>query len=306
MKSKIQATFFFVFCCICILSCEPKKSTDIPLNPQLIEEASGLENLSSVPHVFQTSISRPDWITTSEGVLVTSALGLDSDITVQGTSENALMLGDLRIPENQTNDVLSLALAQNFEIQSFHNTYLNEKPRIMSLHILFRGRERDVSDRLKLFFDQLKSLPKVSNQLLTPKALPLTSTLNPQTMEKLLWAGKWAQGVYTVERGRGTVLTHGNSQIDLGAAAGIKSWASFTGKKENVLLTGEVATIQPELDEVLRTLIHANIKIVSIHSHLNGETPRVLFVHFWARGPVKKLARAFRDSILINENHQSN
>ena len=37
----------------------------------------------------------------------------------------------------------------------------------------------------------------------------------------------------------------------------------------------------------------AGIDIVAIHSHLTGETPRVLFLHDWGIGPAEELAAPF-------------
>jgi hypothetical protein len=41
----------------------------------------------------------------------------------------------------------------------------------------------------------------------------------------------------------------------------------------------------------------AGINIVSIHSHMAEETPRVLFMHYWGRGKAEDLAHALRQTL---------
>jgi hypothetical protein len=38
------------------------------------------------------------------------------------------------------------------------------------------------------------------------------------------------------------------------------------------------------------TAIPAAANIVAIHSHMTHEEPRILFFHYWGRGPAKQLA----------------
>jgi hypothetical protein len=45
------------------------------------------------------------------------------------------------------------------------------------------------------------------------------------------------------------------------------------------------------MQDVLKALRHDGISIVSIHSHMLSEQPRVLFLHYWGIGPAEELAR---------------
>ena len=49
--------------------------------------------------------------------------------------------------------------------------------------------------------------------------------------------------------------------------------------------------LESELQDVLKTLRHAGIDIVAIHSHMSGEQPRILFLHYWGIGPAQELAK---------------
>jgi hypothetical protein len=42
------------------------------------------------------------------------------------------------------------------------------------------------------------------------------------------------------------------------------------------------------------------INIVAIHSHMTHEQPRILFFHYWGKGPAKKLAEEIQGALLAS------
>ncbi len=44
------------------------------------------------------------------------------------------------------------------------------------------------------------------------------------------------------------------------------------------------------------------INIVAIHSHMESETPKILFLHYWGRGPALEIARVLRAALNENTN----
>ena len=44
-------------------------------------------------------------------------------------------------------------------------------------------------------------------------------------------------------------------------------------------------------------LRHDGIKIVAIHSHMEGDSPKVLFLHYWGVGPTPELAKAVKSAL---------
>jgi hypothetical protein len=63
------------------------------------------------------------------------------------------------------------------------------------------------------------------------------------------------------------------------------------------VVDGDFAVSEGELQPVLRSLRGAGIHIVAIHHHMTGETPRILFLHYWGRGKVAELAAAVRRAL---------
>ena len=49
-----------------------------------------------------------------------------------------------------------------------------------------------------------------------------------------------------------------------------------------------------ELQTVLKAMRKEAINIVAIHQHMTGEEPRMLFLHYWAKGDASQLAQAFK------------
>jgi hypothetical protein len=48
---------------------------------------------------------------------------------------------------------------------------------------------------------------------------------------------------------------------------------------------------------VLRSLRASGINIVAIHSHMETENPKVLFLHYWGVGPTADLAKAVKTAL---------
>jgi hypothetical protein len=55
--------------------------------------------------------------------------------------------------------------------------------------------------------------------------------------------------------------------------------------------------LENELQTVLKTLRAANINIVAIHQHMTGESPRMLFLHYYGRGKALALAQAVKAAV---------
>jgi hypothetical protein len=51
---------------------------------------------------------------------------------------------------------------------------------------------------------------------------------------------------------------------------------------------------EAELQPVLKAMRHEGINIVAIHQHMTAEEPRILFLHYWAKGEAADLARSLK------------
>ena len=78
---------------------------------------------------------------------------------------------------------------------------------------------------------------------------------------------------------------------------GVNTWAAFVGSDDKAVVDGDFAMLESELQGVLKALRGASINIVAIHQHMAGESPRVLFLHFWGVGPAESLAKGIKSAL---------
>jgi hypothetical protein len=80
---------------------------------------------------------------------------------------------------------------------------------------------------------------------------------------------------------------------------GVNTWAAFAGSDDNAIVDGDFAVTEDELQPVLKSLLKDKINIVAIHQHMTHEEPRIMFFHYWGRGPAKDLANAVKGGFLV-------
>ena len=52
-----------------------------------------------------------------------------------------------------------------------------------------------------------------------------------------------------------------------------------------------------EVTPTLKALRSHGLDVVAIHHHMIGTEPVVIFLHYWGRGPVDKLANGFKATL---------
>src|SRR5262249_32603931 len=100
--------------------------------------------------------------------------------------------------------------------------------------------------------------------------------------------------MYKATMGRKTQAACG---CTIGKAMGVNTWAAFGGTDENAVVDGDFAVAESELQPVLKALRGGGINVVAIHSHMTGESPRILLLHYWGRGRASDLARTVKQAL---------
>ena len=83
----------------------------------------------------------------------------------------------------------------------------------------------------------------------------------------------------------------------VGKEMAINTWAAFMGSDHHAVVDGDFATSEGEWQAVLKSLRHSGINMVAIHSHMEGEVPRLIFLHFCGIGTADRLARGFKSAL---------
>jgi hypothetical protein len=88
---------------------------------------------------------------------------------------------------------------------------------------------------------------------------------------------------------------------EVGKEMGVNTWAAFAGADDNAIVDGDFVVLAEELQAALKSLHKSGINVVAIHSHMAGEEPRMIFFHYWGRGPAKDLATAVKAALKITK-----
>jgi len=88
--------------------------------------------------------------------------------------------------------------------------------------------------------------------------------------------------------------------VKIDNAMGVNTWMAFAGSDEDALVDGDFAVTEDELQPALKAIRVGGINIVAIHSHMTHEHPRILFFHYWGRGPAKNLAEAIEGALVAS------
>jgi Domain of Unknown Function (DUF1259) len=108
--------------------------------------------------------------------------------------------------------------------------------------------------------------------------------------------GKMDSGVYKLTFPRTDLHVRiGNTSVE--PAAALTSWMAFRQDSGGAVVVGDLALLEAEVTPVVSTLALNGVETSAIHNHLMQERPRIMFVHFFGRGELGKLATALKNAL---------
>ena len=264
-----------------------------------IEELTGAKGaLDAREGVFKVSLPRTDLAVTAGGARMTPPLGLTAWAAFTRAGAHVAVMGDIVLLEDQVNPVMSAALEAGLEVTALHNHFFWDSPRVMFMHVGGMGDLDHLATGVGKVFAKLKETAGGKGEVARSDIDPARSTLDPKTIEAILgYKGDLANGVYKVTIGRTTrMLGHG-----MGKAMGVNTWAAFAGSDDKALVDGDFAMLESEVQSVLKALRGGGIYVVAIHNHMIGETPRIIFLHYWGLGSTESLARTLKSALAVTK-----
>jgi Domain of Unknown Function (DUF1259) len=251
-----------------------------------IEQITGLKGQwTEKEGVFKVQVPRSDLAVTTAGAKMTPPLGLTAWAAFTKAGSHVVVMGDIVLTEDQVNPAMDAALQNGLEVTALHNHFFWENPRVMFMHIGGMGDEEKLAQGVAKVFAVLKQQGPVP----TSDVDPANSSLDPKRIDAILGrSGDLNKGVYKVTIGR-EVKMGGHT---MGNAMGVNTWAAFAGSDDRAIVDGDFAMLEGELQDVLKALRAGGINVVAIHQHMTGETPRMMFLHYWGVGRTEDLARA--------------
>jgi len=265
------------------------------LDSAKIEQLTGIKGeLNEKEGVYTVRAPRSDLQITAAGVKINPAMGLTSYAAFMKAGGKTTVMGDTTLLEDQVNPVMSVALDNGLQVTALHNHFFWESPKVMFMHIGGMGDEEKLAAAVGKVFAKIKETSGGKGE--TPKAEidPGKTSLDPKNIEAIMGAkGQLASGVYKITIGRTTKM--GGATV--GNAMGINTWAAFAGSDQQAVVDGDFVMLESELQPVLKALRGAGINVVAIHNHIETESPRIVFLHYWGVGPTSDLAKGLKTAL---------
>jgi hypothetical protein len=267
------------------------------LDTAAIERLAGVKGeLNDKEGVFKVSVPRSDLDVTVAGVKMTPPLGLTSWAAFQQAGDQAMVMGDMVLLEDQVNPVMSIALENGLEVTALHNHFFWDSPKVMFMHIGGMGDEAKLAGAVGKVFATIKETSGGKGEVPGVELSPAQTSLDPKAIEDVLGVkGQLASGVYKVTLGRTTTM-HGH---EVGNTMGVNTWAAFAGSDAQAVVDGDFVMLEPEVQPVLKALRGGGINIVAIHHHMLEDSPRTVFLHYWGVGPTRQLAQGLKAALDI-------
>jgi hypothetical protein len=265
------------------------------LDTASIEQLTGAKGaLDAKEGVFKVSLPRGDIAATTAGVRMTPPLGLTAWAAFTRVGKHTMVMGDIVLLEDQVNPVMSAALDAGLEVTALHNHFFWDTPKVMFMHVGGMGDEKDLASGIGKVFARLKETSGGKGEILKAELDPAKTSLAPAKIEAVLkYKGDLKDGVYKVVIGRSTKM--GGHTV--GKAMGVNTWAAFVGSDDKAVVDGDFAMLESEVQPVLKALRGGGIDVVAIHNHMTGESPRIIFLHYWGVGSTEVLAKTLRAAL---------
>lgn len=265
------------------------------LDTAKIEQLTGAKGkLDTAENVFKVTIPRSDLAVSVAGVKMTAATGFTSWAAFAPAGDKTMVMGDMVLQEDQINPVMSTALENGIEVTALHNHFLWDTPKVMFMHIGGSGDAESLATAVGKVFAKIEETSSAKPPA-KPKSFDVGKTsLDPKPIETIIGSPVEKAGeVYKVTIGRSTQMD-GHT---VGKTMGVNTWAVFAGSNDKAIVEGDFAVLESELQGVLKALRGAGIAITTIHNHMVGESPRILFLHYWGEGSANDLAKAFKAAL---------
>ena len=138
-------------------------------------------------------------------------------------------------------------------------------------------------------------VPLVHSQTTPPKN---PAGLDTGAIDRAIGRSGQAQAgdVYRVNFPR-TDLNVSVGAVKVKAGLALSSWAAFKAAGSRAVVHGDLVLTDAEVNPVISALQQHDFQITAVHNHLIGESPSVMYVHYWGEGPAATLAASVKDAL---------
>jgi hypothetical protein len=266
-----------------------------------IDQITGLKGkLNEKEGVYKVTSPRSDVKVSVDGWTMAPFMGLGTWAAFTETKGGAMMMGDTVLFEDEVNPAMSAALDAGLSVTALHNHFFFDHPKVYFMHIEGEGTVEELATGVRKVYDKINEIRATNPQ---PKdsfgqgALPEKNSISAEPLNKVFGlSSETNNGMVKFSIGHSATM-HG---VKIDNAMGVNTWAAFAGSDDNAVVDGDFAVTEDQLQSALKAIRVGGINIVAIHQHMTHEQPRILFFHYWGKGPAKKLAEAIEGALLAS------
>jgi Domain of Unknown Function (DUF1259) len=250
--------------------------------------------------VYTTSLPRNDLTITIKGEPVPIALGFGGWVSIKRTldGESSMLMSDTVLLEEEVNALISAAQDHGLQVTAIHNHFFYESPRIFYMHLHGMGDASELAAKYGAAIQGTKLHP--TNQpsgTASADGRTAKENFDLAALDKVVGLNGKVNGPtykYVVGRDDLRVIAMG---AEVTTAIGLNTWAAFAGESDAAHIAGDVAMLEGEVNVVIRALRKHNLEVVAVHQHMLEERPRIMFLHYYGRGPALTLAEGFHAAL---------
>jgi Domain of Unknown Function (DUF1259) len=298
--SKTTATYWLLVASISLIAIARSFAAD--LDTARINELTGLKGkMNEKEGVYKVTFPRDDVKVVVDGWTMPAFMGLGTWAAfTKGAHTEAMVMGDTVLFEDEVNSAMSAALDNGLSVTALHNHFLFDHPKVYFMHIEGQGATAELATAVRKVYDKIKEIRAANSQpqdSFGGKSLPEKNSVSAAPLNDIFKLnGEVNNGMVKFSIGHPATM-HG---VKIDNAMGVNTWMAFAGSDDDAVVDGDFAVTEDELQPALKAMRGGGINIVAIHSHMTHEQPRILFFHYWGRGPAKRLAEAIQGALLAS------
>src|SRR5713101_6341710 len=264
-----------------------------------IDNLTGLKGkMNEKEGVYKVTFPRDDVKVVVDEWKMPAFMGLGTWAAFTESKNGVMVMGDTVLFEDEVNPAMSAALDNGLSVTALHNHFFFDHPKVYFMHLEGQGTADELATGVRKVYEKIKQIRAANPQ---PKdsfgtvSLPEKNSISAEPLNKVFgMSGETTDGMVKFSIGHPSTM-HG---VKIDNAMGVNTWMAFAGSDENAVVDGDFAVTEDELQPALKAIRVGGINIVAIHSHMTHEQPRILFFHYWGKGPAKKLAEAIQGALL--------
>src|SRR6266852_3863505 len=202
------------FATVCLLACNCTFAIaqDDSAAWKPVETALGRSGQMQPGQVYKFALPRRDMKVVKEGVTVAPGLALGSWVAFKKMGNDAMVMGDLVLTEEEIEPVMLKLQQQGIEQTSIHNHLLGESPRVIYMHIAGHGDPVVLARSLASAIALTKTPPPATAP--TPAVAPQAIDLKTKEVEQALgYTGKVNGGILQFSVSRVEKITDSGMEV---------------------------------------------------------------------------------------------